>query len=171
MKQLSLFFATILVILSSCSKDRNTISTNQWDRSYTFQQNKSIDTMTNDATGKLFYYIKQSGDMLLFSYTYSTGYNNNKYDDEYAGTVYFQVDKNATKFSYSGTQMKDMWCFYIGGGAWSGYASTLLDNGSISGSKISANEWSINVDVTLPKKDENTGLQRIQSWGVYKLAQ
>lgn len=159
------FLAALFILLCSCSKNPPPEPISLWQESFQYYANMQIDSMSNN--GRTYYTIADSGKQDVFVYRNETGMNNEIYDDEYSLSITFPVDQGINSFSYTDGEIKKRLGHYKAGGAWAVYADTLIDKGTISGTKNNDGSWNIEIDIWLPKPDNMINTDHIMSRGVY----
>ena len=140
------------MILISCNKD----DSNQDLYTYSYFDKSEL-TITSRQDSYMKYGIIESGENLVFEYRFDAYDNEQIADDEYAETIRFEIDSKLDKFYYSDEQLLNIkavftpYCFCY-------FPLTESKNvdptGTISGEKISSNEWKININITFYGDEE-----------------
>jgi hypothetical protein len=157
----------VITTMTACKKNKQPQPrpTIPYEETYVYQENMRVDS-TKIVSG-MDYDINDSGKQDVLLYRYTTGMNNNIYDDEYTFNIWIPTDSGATKFNYVNGQLKEHLCFYESAGAWTGEPATLLDKGTIYGIKNSDGSWDVTIDVTLQRKSESEPIRQINRSGRY----
>ena len=145
MRNLKLIGLLIFIgIQSSCSSD----DSNQDLYKYTYFDESEL-TLTSSDDSYMVYGIIESGENLVFEYFFEAHDEENIADDEYSETIRFEIDPKLEQFSYSNDELLNIktvftqYCFCY-------FALTESKNvkpkGTISGEKISENEWKIKIN-------------------------
>jgi hypothetical protein len=97
------------------------------------------------------YGLIESGENLVFEYRFDAYDNKQIADDEYSETVRFEIDSKLDKFSYSDDELLDIKAVFTQY-CYCGFSLSESKNdnpkGTISGEKISNNEWKIKINIT-----------------------
>lgn len=155
-----------LVVLAGCKERYAEPRSSGWSTSAVFYKNWAVDSV-HRADGRLGFSVHPNGGNTVFVWSRNSGENDNIWDNEYSGSLYIQVDSAASSFSYTNEEMPQHFTIYRGVGAWSGYGDTLVTKGHISGTKLSEDRWNLDIDVTLPSKDDISGLEHIVNNSVF----
>jgi hypothetical protein len=135
------------LILISCKKDLYT---------YTYFDKSEL-TITSGQDSYMKYGSIESGENLVFEYRFVANDDKEIADDEYSETVRFEIDSKLDKFSYSDDELlnikavftKNCYCDF------SLTESKIVNpKGTISGEKISNNEWEIKINITFYGDEE-----------------
>ncbi len=92
-------------------------------------------------------YTIVDGDQILFDYTHTGAQRDDILDDEWAETITFVINKDATSFEIKDENIEDAKCFYQKFGAWVAHNQYSIKDGFIKGRKISHNIWAIDVSI------------------------
>jgi len=134
------------LILISCNKD----DSNQDLFTYTYFDKSEL-TITSSQDSYMKYGIIESGENLVFEYRFDAYDEEQIADDEYSETVRFEIDSKLDKFSYSDDELLNIKAVFTKY-CYCGFALTESKNvnpkGTISGEKISNNEWKIKINIT-----------------------
>lgn len=153
MRNLKLIGLLIFIgIHSSCSSD----DSNQDLYTYTYFDESEL-TLASSDDSYMVYGSIESGENLVFEYIFEAHDEENIADDEYSETIRFEIDPTLEQFSYSDDELLNIktvftqYCYCY-------FALTDSKNvnpiGTISGEKISENEWKININVTFYGDEE-----------------
>lgn len=139
-------------IYSSCSNDDSQADS----YTYTYFEESEL-TITSNEDSYMKYGIIESGENLVFEYTFKAHDEEHIADDEYSESIRFEIDPKLEQFSYSDDELLNIktvltqYCFCY-------FALTESKNvnpkGSISGEKISDNEWEIKINITFYGDEE-----------------
>ncbi len=132
------YFASFLFLLSSgCGFDDDTV--NPAEEVLDFYTNAQVSSQ---------YPFAASGDKVVFHRNYVRPDNANIADDEYSDDLFFEVSNPGDSFEFSGeelTTLKPIFLYYC----YCAYTEkAALIGGSISGTKKSATEYEVDVDLT-----------------------
>lgn len=124
---------------------------------FTYYKNSQLDVVTNEYVNQYWANI-QEGDQLVFEYRYDYYEDAMLVDDEYSETIRFEVDANATEFSYQteelnankATLTRYCYCHFALEGL------DITPQGKISGKKIADNEWEVTMDVLFHGSEKRT---------------
>lgn len=154
------------LVLVSCKERYVAPQSSGWYTSAVFYKNWAIDSV-HRADGRIGFSVHPNGGKTVFAWSRNAGDLDNISDNEYSGSLYIQVDSAANSFSCTNEEMPQHFTIYRGAGAWSGYGDTLVTKGHISGTRLSGDQWNLDIDVTLPSKDNISGLEHIVSNSVF----
>lgn len=170
--RLLLFILAATLLFTACRKTHNNVTPQVWERDWVYAPGFEIVIVKDTVNGKArtnYGMLKQSNN-LVFQFEYKRGHNNDIVDDEYMSKVGFEISPSVTSFSYANEELAKAKAHYMGGGAWAGYGSVGLTNGTIKGHKTGDSTWYVEMDVTLPEKDPNSGLYHITERAAYRLS-
>ncbi len=162
MKKLLLLAGMAMVAFTGCKKwTRTCFEPNDSRRVYTKSTRLStghIDTATQNNT--LYYRQMADGHNTVFEYIASSDLPN-AYDAGSTSTITFQADSGVTSFSYVHEEMARHLTHYTNTGGWGQQEQSLIKTGSISGMLMADGSWKVDINIALPKYDdnlENTGI-------------
>ncbi|NAS31943.1 hypothetical protein GTQ40_13230 [Flavobacteriaceae bacterium R38] len=162
-----LLFLTICIFFS-CSSDDDGIQSNlPGEIELTFTENSRVQILNNPNIAPLLVEVTD-GDLLVFNYSRSDGFDNSIADDEIDELIVFEVDPNSNSFSYSGQDFIDNNAYYSRSCFCLPVGAVQIQTGTISGTRISNQEWSIVINVTI---DFESFTQLINVSGIYRLKQ
>lgn len=153
MRNLKLIGLLIFIgIHSSCNED----DPNQDLYAYTYSDESEL-TVTSSEDSYMKYGAIETGENLVFEYKFDAHDEEHIADDEYSETIRFEIDPQLEQFSYTDDQLLNIkavftqYCFCY-------FALTESKNvnpkGTISGEKISENEWKIKINATFYGDEE-----------------
>jgi len=149
-KNYLLLIFTLIII--SCNKD----DSNQDLYTYTYSDKSEL-TITSSEDSYMKYGIIESGENLVFEYRFDAYDNEQIADDEYSETVRFEIDSKLDQFSYSDDELLNIKAVFTQN-CFCGFTPTESKNvnpvGTISGEKISNNEWKIKINITFYGDEE-----------------
>lgn len=140
------------LILISCNKD----DSNQDLYTYTYFDKSEL-TINSREDSYMKYGIIGSGENLVFEYRFDAYDEKQIADDEYSETISFEIDSKLDKFSYSDDELLNMkavftkycYCYFP-----LTESKKIEPTGTISGEKISNNEWKIKINITFYGDEE-----------------
>lgn len=109
---------------------------------YTFEENKHVRILPPVDRMQV-----ADGDSLVFTYLYQQDEPSRFFDDEYDERIFFQIDPSLDSFSFLNAELNgakmafqpDCECFL---------EIVAITNGTLSGTKLSKDQWEITMDVT-----------------------
>ncbi len=147
MKKL-LLFPVVLFLFVSCDKAKDNSNFTDEEYSYTFNNNSQVDTVRHSPT--IFQAYVNSGANIAFTYRYTSVICQNIADDGYAYILVFEVPAGSNTFEYNdATDMQNGKCYFLHS-CFCANVSSRLVAGTIRGTKVGANRWNVEVNVTEP---------------------
>jgi len=143
MKKILPAIVMLSIFLCSCNSDDDSITDEVIQ--HTYSTNSKI--VTQDVNDITFADIEE-GDNLVFKYRFTASQDNDIADDEYGERIIFEIDVNATEFSYSDDELESILTFFNQYCFCPNIGSIQILNGNISGTKIDSQNWNIDIDVT-----------------------
>ena len=132
-----------------------------------FTENSQIDVSYNqDFEGNYFEVIP--GENIVFSLIIQKAQCNSRYDDESSEFLHFEIAYDAQNFELNSENFLQAGCFYRQSAAWYTSAFMKINQGKISGEKISENEWHINISVTPTSRSAETPHQPLEYEGIFR---
>ena len=134
------------LILISCNKD----DSNQDLYTYIYFDKSKL-TINSSEDSYMKYGIIEYGENLVFEYRFDAYHQEHIADDEYSETIRFEIDSKLDKFSYSDDELLNIkaiftpycFCYFP-----LNESKNVDPKGTISGEKISNNEWEIKINIT-----------------------
>jgi len=150
MKQNYILILLSLILISCSDGDDNKSEKIVAKYAYSYFENKKIVLSSSD-NSYLKYGLIEAGGNLVFEYRYTAEDNPAIADDEYAETILFEIQPNIQNFSYTDSELSSInivftkycFCYFP--------KSNEKDKdptGTISGKKLSNNQWEITMDIT-----------------------
>jgi hypothetical protein len=141
-------FSIILFISVACKKNKSDDGCYEEKYEYLFSNNKQIDT-THHIQNVLFANVVNGSDV-VFTYRYTSRTCPNIADDGYVDLLIFQVPVGSTSFEYdTPVELQDNKCYFMHSCFCPIIASRIV-TGTIKGTRIVNNKWSVQVNVTEP---------------------
>jgi hypothetical protein len=138
----------VLFISVACSKSKSDDGCNKEKYEYLFSNNKQIDT-THHIQNVLFAEVVNGND-IVFTYRYTSRTCPGIADDGYVDLLMFQVPAGSTNFEYdTPNELRDNKCYFLHSCFCPIIASRIVA-GTIKGTRIVNNMWSVQVNVTEP---------------------
>ncbi len=117
-----------------------------------------IDTISKDRIYE--HYVIEDGDKIVFTFQHRRD-DTNAYDDEYVDIIRFEVEQDATSFSFDDNTFKNSTVVYNAWGAWSGVTDVLVTDGFISGKKVGDKTWDVLISVAVPTYNESSQMKNL----------
>ena len=148
-----LFLPVLLLTFFSCKRNSDPNCTEEKSE-YTFSNNKKIDTVHYPPT--IFQATISAGASIVFSYNYSSRTCENIVDGGHADRLIFEVPAGSNSFEYNDDlDMQNGKCYFIRS-CFCANVTYRLVSGTIKGTRISDNQWTIQVNVTEPLSNIST---------------
>ena len=141
----------ILLTISFQSCDENCTS----DRyEYKLFENSQINHVVGAPMQSHLFNIEE-GNKLVAQYMLDRAECKDIMDDEYTEYIAFEIPNSAniTSFEWTDQELEEVNAYFYPTGAWWGGVYFPLEKGTIRGTKISANEWEISIDIESPATD------------------
>ena len=138
------YIAVFCIIFFSCKKNSPSGCTEDI-YTYEFYTSSKIDTILNDAG--LFFQVNPGND-LVFVYSHTGPSCESIIDEEYTDKLVFKVPAAANSFYYQNNQLADALCLFRKI-AWWQYGATRITSGYVTGTKISATKWEVEINVEI----------------------
>jgi len=148
MKKINIItLCALYIIVTSCDRLHADLDCKEAVYSTSFEENKEI----IEIVGIMYpYYYVSSGSFLVFNYTYEREQCDLIRDDEYYEILNFQINAKLSSFSFKNKEIGETRAFFYRDGAWESGERYKIDNGTLSGQKLSENEWKITVKFFVP---------------------
>ena len=142
-----LFFISLIILITGCEKKDNSGCSGQ-QYSYTFNNNKQIDTVRH-SSGSFFATIN-SGSNLVFKYEYISSVCASIADDGHTDVLIFEIPAGSTSFELKQpVDFQNSKCYFTRT-CFCANVSSRLVTGTINGTRLFNNRWSVNASVTEP---------------------
>jgi hypothetical protein len=144
-KRLVIFLFSAVIIIR-CQKSNNCTPAKY---NYNYSENKKIDTVR--LGGYLLSTQINPGTGIVFSYSFRSESCPNRIDGLSSEHLVFEIPPNTANFDYSTADIQNIHCYYeSSAGDGSSNDAIKIIQGTITGNKISENNWSVEVNIITP---------------------
>ena len=139
----------ISIIFYSCQKDHDTNCTAA-KSTFTWQKDRSLEQTNTLIEGDTINFMTiHEGDDLLFTWQYDGEECRDREDDDYTRYFRFLVPAGVSSFSYTNEKLTERSAHYTVSGWWVNSGATQVRRGTISGTKLNAFQWKVEMDIYL----------------------
>lgn len=139
----------IVIFFSSCSVQTDDDGCNPEMTSARFEDNKKI-VITENTENESFSFVISDGEKQVFQYIYVGAECDDIIDDETGENLLFEIDPGLDSFKFTDEELLSITAIYQPTGAWVSHNPHHIEEGTISGERLSGSRWQISVDVTVP---------------------
>ncbi|UZO80383.1 hypothetical protein NBT05_15675 [Aquimarina sp. ERC-38] len=146
MKNILIFLNVILLFLIFGCKgddDQNQVDTKE----YTIRTDSQIKIPSQNSDS--FIATIESGNKLVFEYTFDSPSDPQIADSGFSEEIIFEIESDMEEFSLNNESLEDINAFYRATCFCSNIQSVRITEGTISGKKLNATSWEIQIDVKI----------------------
>ena len=134
-----------LLFFNSCTKN----DINPATEFFRFMDNSQVIHITSNEEDEILHSFQiDGGENFVFQYEFNEEESSGAIDDEYGYRFTFEVDKDAESFEIENADLSILKAHFQEVGAWVSHKQIPVLTGKITGQKLSATRWSIQINVT-----------------------